>query len=155
MKQTVKQNNLYAITPYLTIKGAKAAIEFYKKNFGAKEVGRITMPDGRVMHAELAIGNATLYLAEEMEEWGSKSPQTLGGSPVTIALRVSDVDAVYKQALAAGATTLEPVSDQFYGERACVLKDPYGHRWHISTHIEDVSFAEMQKRAEAMATATA
>ncbi len=155
MKQTAKQDHLYAITPYLTIKGAKAAIEFYKKNFGAKEVGRISMPDGKVMHAELAIGNASLYLADEMEDWGSKSPQTLGGSPVTITLRVSDVDAVYKLAVDAGATTIEPLADQFYGERACVLKDPFGHRWHISTHIEDVSFAEMQKRANAMATATA
>lgn len=155
MKQTGKRNDMHAITPYLTIKGANAAIEFYKKNFGAKEVGRLARPDGKLLHAELAIGNATLFLADEMEEWCNKSPQALGGSPVTIALRVDDVDATFQRALDAGATAQQPVTDMFYGERGGMLTDPFGHQWHISTHIEDVSFAEMQRRCDAMATATA
>jgi len=155
MKQTVKQNSLHAITPYLTIKGAEAAIAFYKRAFGAKEIGRLTMMGDKVGHAELQIGDAQIYLADEMPQWGNKSPSTLGGSPVTVAMRVSDVDATFKRALDAGATPLQPVTDQFYGERAGVLVDPFGHIWHIQTHIEDVSFAEMQKRCDAMATATA
>jgi PhnB protein len=145
--------NLHSITPYLTVKGADAAIAFYKKIFGAKEIGRITM-GGMVGHAELAIGHATLYVAEEMPAWGNKSPQTLGGSPVTIALRVSDVDTTYQHALDAGATSLEAVKDQFYGERAGGVIDPFGHRWFINTHIEDVSFEEMQRRCDAMTAAT-
>lgn len=142
---------LSAITPYLTVKGAEAAIEFYKNIFGAKEVGRLIMqPGNKIGHAELAFGNAVLYLAEENPAWGNKSPTTVGGSPVTIALRVSDVDAIFQRAVAAGATVLEAVKDQFYGERAAALVDPFGHRWHVSTHIEDVSFEEMQRRCDAM-----
>lgn len=142
-------NKPHAITPYLTVRGADTAIAFYQKIFGAKEVGRLTMM-GKVGHAELAIGNAILYLSDEMPEWGNKSPQTLGGTPVTIALRVSDVDTVFDAAIAAGATVLEEVKDAFYGERMGVFTDPFGHRWHVSTHIEDVSFAEMQRRCDAM-----
>lgn len=145
---------LSAITPYLTVKGAEAAMDFYKNIFGAKEVGRLTMqPGNKIGHAKLAFGNAVLYLAEENPAWGNKSPTTVGGSPVTIALRVSDVDAIFQRAVAAGATVLEDVKDQFYGERAAALVDPFGHRWHVSTHIEDVSFAEMQKRCDAMMAA--
>lgn len=142
-------NKPHAITPYLTVRNAAAAMAFYQKIFGAKEVGRLTMM-GKVGHAELAIGNAILYLSDEMPEWGNQSPQTLGGTPVTIALRESDVDAVFDAAIAAGATVLEEVQDAFYGERMGVFTDPFGHRWHVSTHIEDVSFAEMQKRCDAM-----
>ncbi|MGC2166052.1 MAG: VOC family protein [Gallionella sp.] len=142
---------LSAITPYLTVHGAEAAIAFYTNIFGAKEVGRLIMqPGNKIGHAELAFGNAVLYLAEENPAWGNKSPATVGGSPVTIALRVSDVDATFQRAVEAGATVLEGVKDQFYGERAAALIDPFGHRWHISTHIEDVSFAEMQRRCDAM-----
>jgi PhnB protein len=145
---------LAAITPYLSVKNAEAAIAFYKNVFGAKEVGRLVMqPGSQIGHAELTIGNATLYLAEENPAWGNKSPATVGGSPVTIALRVSDVDATVRRAVEAGATALEPVKDQFYGERAGSLVDPFGHRWHISTHIEDVSFEEMQRRCDAMLAA--
>ncbi|MEQ1674480.1 MAG: VOC family protein, partial [Candidatus Nitrotoga sp.] len=145
---------LSIITPYLAVKGAEAAIEFYKKVFGAKEVGRLIMqPDNKIGHAELAFGNAVLYLAEENPAWGNKSPTTVGGSPVTIALRVSDVDVTFQRAVAAGATVLEGVKDQFYGERAGGLIDPFGHRWFINTHIEDVSFEEMQKRCDAMLAA--
>lgn len=140
----------HAITPYLSVKDAKAAIAFYEGVFGASEVGRILMPGGTVGHAELQIGDARLMLAEEMPEWGNKSPSTLGGSPVTIALYVADVDATYQRALDAGATVIEPVKDQFYGDRAGSLQDPFGHKWHILTHIEDVPFDEMQKRCDAM-----
>lgn len=145
---------LSAITPYLSVQGAEAAIEFYKNVFGAKEVGRLIMqPGNKIGHAELAFGNDVLYLAEENPAWGNKSPTTVGGSPVTIALRVDDVDATFQRAVEAGATVLEAVKDQFYGERAAALIDPFGHRWHVSTHIEDVSFAEMQRRCDAMMAA--
>ena len=146
--------SLSAITPYLTVSGAEAAMDFYKNIFGAKEVGRLIMqPGNKIGHAELAFGNAVLYLAEENPAWGNKSPTKVGGSPVTIALRISDVDATFKRAVEAGATVLEAVKDQFYGERSAALIDPFGHRWHVSTHIEDVSFAEMQKRCDAMMAA--
>ena len=140
----------HAITPYLSVKDGKAAIQFYQQVFGAVEVGRILMPGGTVGHAELQIGDAKIMLAQEMPEWGNKSPTTLGGTPVGIALYVADVDTTYQRALAAGATVLEPVKDQFYGDRSGSLLDPFGHKWHIMTHIEDVAFDEMQKRCDAM-----
>ena len=140
----------HTLTPYLSVTDANAAIKFYQKVFGAEEVGRITMGGGTVGHAELQIGNSKLMLAQEMPDWGNKSPQTLGGSPVTIALYVADVDATYQRALDAGAKVIEAVKDQFYGDRAGSLTDPFGHKWHISTHIEDVSFDEMQRRCDAM-----
>lgn len=140
----------HAITPYLSVKDAIAAIAFYEQVFGAREVGRILMPGGTVGHAELQIGDAKLMLAQEMPEWGNKSPSTLGGSPVGIALYVADADATYQRALDAGATALEPVKDQFYGDRAGTLIDPFGHKWHVLTHIEEVSFAEMQRRCDAL-----
>jgi PhnB protein len=145
-----RPEGFHAITPYLSVKDAKAAIAFYEGVFGASEVGRILMPDGTVGHAELQIGDTRLMLAEEMPEWGNKSPTTLGGSPVGIALYVADVDATYQRAIDAGATVVEPVKDQFYGDRAGSLLDPFGHKWHVMTHIEDVTFDEMQKRCDAM-----
>jgi PhnB protein len=145
-----RPEGFHAITPYLSVKDAKAAIAFYEGVFGASEVGRILMPGGTVGHAELQIGDARLMLAEEMPEWGNKSPTTLGGSPVGIALYVADVDATYQRAIDAGATVVEPVKDQFYGDRAGSLLDPFGHKWHLMTHIEDVTFDEMQKRCDAM-----
>ncbi|MDO8448616.1 MAG: VOC family protein [Rhodoferax sp.] len=144
----------HAITPYLAVKGAKAAIQFYQQAFGAKEVGRISMPGGAVGHAELQIGDSRIMLAEEMPDWGNKSPTTLGGSPVGIALYVVDVDATYQRALDAGAKAIEAVKDQFYGDRAGSLLDPFGHKWHILTHIEDLSFEEMQTRCDAMFSAS-
>lgn len=145
-----RPEGFHAITPYLSVKDAKAAIAFYEGVFGASEVGRILMPGGSVGHAELQIGDSRLMLAEEMPEWGNKSPSTLGGSPVGIALYVDDVDATYQRAIDAGATVVEPVKDQFYGDRAGSLLDPFGHKWHVMTHIEDVGFDEMQKRCDAM-----
>ncbi len=140
----------HSITPYLIMKGAAEAIRFYQQAFGAIEIGRISMPGGVVGHAELKIGDTRLMLAEEMPAWKNKSPQTLGGTCVGIALYVPDVDAVFQRALDAGATQVEPVKDQFYGDRTGMLTDPFGHNWHILTHIEDVSFPEMQKRGDAM-----
>lgn len=142
----------HTLTPYINIKGAVEAIEFYKKAFGAKEIGRITMAGGAIAHAEIQIGDSKIMLAEESEQWGNKSPQALGGSPVCLCLYVEDVDAVFAQALAAGATVTDEmeVKDQFYGDRSGSLTDPFGHKWTIMTHKEDVSFEEMQERANAM-----
>jgi len=138
----------HSLVPYITVKDAASAIEFYKKAFNAKEIGRLSMPDGKIGHAELQVGDSRFMLAEEMPEWGNKSPQSLGGTPVGMCLYVEHVDAAYKQAISAGAKVdkdMEP-QDQFYGDRSGSLIDPFGHRWVISTHIEDVSFAEMQIR---------
>lgn len=142
----------HTLTPYINIKGAVEAIEFYKKAFGAKEIGRITMAGGTIAHAEIQIGDSKIMLADESEQWGNKSPQALGGSPVCLCLYVEDVDAVFAQALAAGATVTGEmeVKDQFYGDRSGSLTDPFGHKWTIMTHKEDVSFEEMQERANAM-----
>lgn len=136
------------VTPYLCTKNAAAAIDFYKEAFGATEHMRMTDPEDRVVHAELRIGNAAIYLADEFPEIDVLSPQTLGGSAVLLVLEVEDVDAIARQAVAAGATLIRPVEDQFYGERNCKLKDPFGHDWMISTHIEDVSPEEMKRRAK-------
>lgn len=144
----------HTLTPYLNIKGAMAAIEFYKKAFGAKENARIMMPDGSIAHAEIEIGDSKIMLAEENLQWGNKSPQTIGGSPVCLCLYVTDVDATFAKALEAGAkvTGEMVVKDQFYGDRTGSLTDPFGHMWSIMTHIEDVSFEEMQKRMNAICT---
>ena len=140
------------LTPYINIKGASEAIEFYKKAFGAKENGRITMPDGSIGHAEIQIGDSKIMIAEESEQWGNKSPDTLGGSPVCLCIYVEDVDAVFAQALACGAKVSGDmiVKDQFFGDRTGSLTDPFGHKWSIMTHIENVSFEEMQKRMNKM-----
>ncbi|HET6243738.1 MAG: VOC family protein [Bacteroidetes bacterium] len=142
----------HSVTPYLNIKGAEQAIEFYKKAFGAKEIGRISMGDGKIGHAEIEIGNSRIMLAEEFPDWGNKGPETLGGSPVALCIYVEDVDKVFKQAIEAGAKIDNnmDVKDQFYGDRSGSLIDPFGHKWTIATHIEDVSFEEMQKRSDAM-----
>lgn len=141
-----------SVSPYLVMKDAVSAIEFYKKAFGAKEIGRITMPDGKVGHAEIEIGNSRFMLSEEMPEWGSKSPQTLNGTPVGLCLYVDEVDVVFNSALEAGAKVENnmQVKDQFYGDRSGNLIDPFGHKWTIATHIEEVSFEEMQKRSDTL-----
>jgi PhnB protein len=139
----------HTATPYLIIGGAGDAIEFYKKAFGAKELFRFPMPDGKIGHAEIKIGDSPIMLADEFAEMGYKGPQSLGGSPVSIMIYVTDVDTIFNQAVAAGATVKEAVSDKFYGDRMGTLTDPFGHVWHISTHKEDVSLEEMEKRAKA------
>ena len=136
-------------TPYLCIKDAARAIEFYKKAFGATELMRMAQPDGRIGHAEIRIGNSPIMLADEVPEMGHRSPQSLGGSPVSILLYVEDVDALFNQAVSAGAKVERPVQDQFYGDRTGGVTDPFGHVWYIATHKEDVSPEEMRKRAAA------
>ena len=135
-------------TPYLIIKGAANALDFYKKAFGATEIMRIPAPEGKVGHAEIKIGNAMIMLADEFPEMGAKSPQSLGGTPVSMMIYVEDVDAFVKRATAAGAKVLQAVENKFYGDRGGSLEDPFGHHWHFSTHVEDVPPDEMAKRAE-------
>ena len=152
MKAKPIPEGYHTLTPYITVNGAKEAIEFYKKAFGAKEIGRITMADGTIGHCELAIGDSRIMLAEENKQWGNISPLTMGGTTVYLSLYVENVDAVFSRALKAGAKVLgdmEP-KDHFHGDRTGGLTDPFGHRWTIITHIEDISFAEMQKRADAL-----
>jgi len=140
----------HTATPYLIIKEAARAIEFYKKAFGATELMRMAQPDGKVRHAEIKIGDSPIMLADEFPEYPDMlSPQSRGGSTVYIYLYVKDVDRVFNQATAAGAKALQPVKDQFYGDRSGAVTDPFGHVWFIATHKEDVSEAEMKKRAAA------
>jgi PhnB protein len=139
----------HTATPYLILKDAARAIEFYKKAFGATELMRIADPGGRIAHAEIKIGDSPIMLADELPEMGRRGPQSLGGTPVGIMLYVEDVDARFKQAIGAGATETMAVQDQFYGDRSGGLTDPFGHTWWIATHKEDVSPEEMRKRAEA------
>ena len=139
------------VTPYLCVDGAAAAIEFYEKVLGAKERMRMDAEEGKLGHAELELGDSLIMLADEFPEMGVRSPKTIGGTPVTISVYVDDVDAVFDAALAAGATSVRAVEDQFYGDRSGQFEDPFGHRWSVATHVEDVPPDEMGKRmAEAM-----
>jgi PhnB protein len=140
----------HTVTPYLIVHGAAAAIEFYKKAFGATELFRMDGPNGKIGHAEMRIGDSPIMLADESPEMGAKSPQTFGGSPISIMLYVEDVDAVVSRAVAAGAKVTRPIEDKFYGDRMGGLEDPYGHTWYVATHIEDVSSDEMKRRAAAL-----
>jgi PhnB protein len=144
----------HAVTPYLIVKGAARAIEFYAKAFGARELFRMAGPDGRVGHAELQLGDSRVMLADEHPEIGAKSPQTIGGSPVTLHLYVEDVDATVARAVGAGARLDRPVADQFYGDRNGGLTDPFGHVWFVATHKEDVPPEELARRAKAQQAAT-
>lgn len=137
-------------TPYLCVKGAAQAIEFYVRAFGAVETMRLAEPDGRVGHAEITIGGARIMLADEYPEEKVLSPATLGGTPVTIHLYVDDVDATVARAEKAGAKMLRGPADQFYGDRSAFLLDPFGHHWMFATHLEDVSQEEMQRRYDAL-----
>lgn len=139
------------ITPYLFVEGADRAIEFYKKAFGAQEHVRMDGPGGRVMHAELQIGDSRIMLSDANPNMGARDPKALGGSAVSILLYVDDVDAWAKRAEAAGARVVRPVENQFYGDRAGTFEDPFGHQWDIHTTIEVVTPDEMQKRMAAMA----
>ena len=142
----------HSVMCYLNIRNAADAISFYKTAFGATEVGRITMPGGKVAHAEIMIGDSVFMIAEEMPEWGNKGPETLGGSPVGMCIYVDNVDEFFKQALEAGGKVVGDmdVKDQFYGDRSGTLMDPFGHKWTIATHINDIPFSEMQKQSDAM-----
>ena len=136
-----------SVTPYLTVKDAAKAIEFYKKAFNAEEVMRFNTPDGKIAHAEVRIGGAVIMLHDETPEWKALSPQTIGDSGSSIMLYVPDVDVVFKRAVEAGATVLMDVADQFYGDRCGNIRDPFGHKWSIATHIEDVEPDELQRRS--------
>ena len=139
------------VTPYLCIDGAAAAIDFYKDVFGATERMRMPAPDGRIGHAELQIGDSLVMLADEYPEMNVRGPKAIGGTPVSLSVYVEDVDAVFDRAVQAGATSLRPVADQFYGDRSGSFEDPFGHQWHVASHVEDVPPEEMEKRAaEAM-----
>jgi len=142
------------LTPYLVVRNAAKAIEFYTEAFGAKEVFRLTEPQGKIGHAELRIGDSLLMLADEYPDFGALGPASIGGSPVTLHLYVEDVDRVVAGATSAGATLLRAVKDEFYGDRTGMIVDPFGHKWHIATHAEDVSPQEMQRRWGAMLRAT-
>jgi PhnB protein len=139
----------HTVTPYLIVKDAARAIEYYKKAFGATELMRFVIPGDKVGHAEIKIGDSTIMLADEFPEMGARGPESLGGSPVGILLYVADVDARFNQAVAAGATVERPLADQFYGDRSGTLKDPFGHKWTIATHKEDVPPEEMRRRHDA------
>jgi PhnB protein len=139
-----------AVTPYLIVDGASAAIDYYKKVFGATERMRMPAPGGRVGHAELTVGGSVIMLADEFPDMGFRGPKALGGTPVSVLLYVEKVDDVFKRAVDAGAKPLRPVENQFYGDRMGTLEDPFGHVWSIATHVEDVSPEEMRRRSEEM-----
>ena len=134
------------VMPYLSIDGAAAAIDFYTTVLDAKERMRMPGPDGSVGHAELEVGDSIIMLADESPDMGNKSPKALGGSPVSIMVYVEDVDATFAKALKSGATEVQPLENKFYGDRSGSFEDPWGHQWHVSSHIEDVSPEEMDKR---------
>ena len=138
------------ITPYLGFKDAPAAIDFYTKAFAAKERFRLTEPSGKICHAEIAIGDAVLMLADEYPDWGHLSAQTLGGCPIALHLYVADVDAFIERAVKAGATALRPIEDTFFGDRSGQIADPFGYKWMIATRKEQVTPDEMQRRWTAM-----
>ncbi|QDU39392.1 Glyoxalase-like domain protein [Maioricimonas rarisocia] len=140
----------HSITPYLLIKGAAKAIDFYAKAFGAQEKMRLVGPDGRIGHAELKIGDSHIMLADEHPEMDAFAPETPGRSGVGILLYVENVDEVVERAVTAGAEIERPLYDQFYGDRSATLLDPFGHMWTVATHIEDVTPEEIQQRMEAM-----
>ncbi len=143
-------DGFHTLTPYLTVKGAAEAIDFYKRAFGAQERFRFPGPDGKTIgHAEIVIGDSIVMMADEFPHC-NQSPQTLKGSPVGFLIYVEDADAAFKKAVAAGATVKEPLENKFYGERAGSVTDPFGHTWTLMTHIEDVSMEELKKRMDKM-----
>ncbi len=137
----------HVVTPYLCVDGAADAIEFYQDIFGAVETVRMAQPDGRVGHAELQFGDSVVMLSDEFPEMGIVGPKTLGGTPFTLHVYVDDSDRTFERAVAAGSTAVQPVEDRFYGDRSGQLVDPWGHKWNVSTHVEDVDPEEMQRRA--------
>ena len=149
-KSSVKAvpEGMHTITPHLVCAGAVKAMEFYKKAFGATELMKLEGPDGRLMHGRVQIGDSILMLFDESSECGALSPLALKGSPVVIHLQVENVDAMFAQAVAAGATAKMPPADMFWGDRYCVLQDPFGHQWSIATHVQDVSPEQLKEAAK-------
>jgi PhnB protein len=145
-------DNYPRVVPQLCVKGAHAAIDFYRGVFGAVERMRVPEPDGRIGHAELEIGTGVIMLSDEFADQGVMSPQSIGGTPVTLTLYVTDVDAVFARGVTAGAVAIRPPKNQFYGDRTATFEDPFGHRWSIATRVEDVSPSEMAERAAALST---
>lgn len=141
------------VTPYLFVKSAASAIDFYKNAFGATEIVRLAGPNGRIVHAEIKIGDSIVMLADENPQTGMMSPQTIGGFSVGLHVYVENVDAVIQKAVASGAKPLRPVKDQFYGDRSGSFLDPFGHMWTVATHVEDVSPEEIRKRMATMSHA--
>jgi PhnB protein len=139
-----------SVTPYLIVDDTRNAITFYQQAFDAQEIMRLDGPNHKIWHAEIQIGNARIMLADEFAEMGIHCPKTLGGAGISLLVYVDDVDLVFAQALAAGATRIRPVQDQFYGDRSGMLRDPYGHIWSIATHQEDLSNDEIRNRSQAM-----
>ncbi|MGH8647095.1 MAG: VOC family protein [Gammaproteobacteria bacterium] len=140
----------HSVTPYLSIEGAADAIEFYKRAFRATELFRLVAPSGEIGHAEIKIGDSVIMLADPCETGPFRSPQSLGGSSIGLHVYVEDVNALFAQAVDAGAKGLKPVQDQFYGDRTGTLEDPFGHVWFLATHKEDLTPEEINKRAEAL-----
>ena len=136
----------HTVTPYLIVDGGAAAIDYYKRAFGAEELVRMPGPGGKVMHAEIQIGDSRIMLADEFPEMDARGPRSRGGTPVSILLYVADCDAVFNRAVAAGATVKRPMKDQFYGDRSGTLEDPFGHCWSVATHKEDLTPEEMERR---------
>lgn len=155
MKAKPIPEGMHSVTPHLVCAGAAAAIDFYKKAFGAVEHGRLPGPDGRIMHAMLRIGDSAVMLVDEMPEWGSLGPKALKGSPVTIHLYVDDADAFVKRAAQAGAKVTMPVAEQFWGDRYGRIEDPFGHHWSVATHVRDVTPEEMKQAMQKMAAGQA
>ncbi len=147
---TVKKipDGMHSVTPHMVCAGASAALDFYKKAFGAVELSRLPGPDGKLMHASFRIGDSTIMLGDECPEWGALGPLALKGSPVTIHLYVEDVDAAFAQAVGAGATVKMPVSDMFWGDRYGVVTDPFGHQWSLATHTRDLTHEEIAKAGQ-------
>jgi PhnB protein len=140
----------HSITPYLMIKGASEAIEFYKRAFGATEIFRLSHPNGQIGHAEIKIGDSSIMLADACDQAEFHPPASLGGSSVALHVYVEDVDAQFNQAVSAGAKAVKPVLDQFYGDRTGMLQDPFGHIWFLATHKKDITPEEINRRAEAL-----
>jgi PhnB protein len=141
------------VTPYLYIDGAGAAIDFYCSVLGARERMRMAGPDGRVGHAELELGDSMIMLADQNPDMDVRGPRAIGGTPMSLHVYVEDADGVFDRAIQAGAKALRSVEDQFYGDRSGQFEDPFGHRWNVATHVEDVPSEEMEKRAAAAMTA--
>jgi len=147
-KVNFKPENRNSVTPYLIVKNASKAIDYYKNVFGATELMRLKGPDGRIGHAELRIGDSIIMLADENVAMGNRSAESIGASPVSLYVYLPDVDKTVDKAVAGGAKVLKPIQDQFYGDRSGFLQDPFGHLWGIATHKEDVSEQEIEKRAK-------
>jgi PhnB protein len=142
-------DGFHTLTPYLAVRGAAAAIDWYKKAFGAEERYRMPMPDGKLGHAEIKVGDSVVMLGDEVPQMGCPSPQTLNGSPVSLFMYTTDVDASFQRAVAAGATVQMPPTDMFWGDRFAKIQDPFGHLWAMATHKEDLTDEQIKQRAAA------